>query len=207
MAVLHKAETETLFDLLQLSSLIVLGPDPRFQLDSEDLRRKLELFCWHFNLLFDDAPGAPAPPQAPAAVSGPEKVKGRQAILDQMRGGQCKQREAGDAKMDNARSQCTVHVRAFLDRRGFPGCDDIHATCKWWALTGSTTYKHMTQPARFLLTLPAGNAFLERLFGRCRTMLRPNRRATTQWLPALSLNAVALRLPGYPQQAEETESS
>ena len=71
-----------------------------------------------------------------------------------------------------------------------------------YALFAVTRYAEIIGPLEFLLSLPACNGEVERVFGKCKAVLTPWRKQNALNNVLLRANAPFFELPGYPVQAD-----
>ena len=124
-----------------------------------------------------------------------ESVVGRAAILKEL--GAVVHKSGLDKAFDHPRSRVAYQVRAFITSDNHPGAADPLSLCRWWHDQGKRHYPDLLAGVRVLLSAPAGNAVLERIFGKCRSILSQHRKLSNCSQVFLRVNAPQLRLPGY----------
>ena len=78
---------------------------------------------------------------------------------------------------------------------------------KWWRDVGATSLPDLLMGVRVLLSLPAHNCALERLFSQAQFLLRNHRKGDRLKSLILRHNAKELNMPGYVGDSEDSESS
>ena len=164
------------------------------------LRKMFEKCCVHVDApgTLDDADGS-APPAVPLVAAAPgrhENIKGRAAFLEQLRHKGAVSADAQKHDLDR-KHRIVAQARAFATHRDLPGAGDGLALCRWWHTEGARCFSDLLPGVRVLLSVPAGNAELERCFGKASEHLTAMRKHQRLHQAFLGHNAPVLRLPGY----------
>lgn len=217
--VCRATSVKTYHDFLRLAAFAALGPSATCELHGHGPRANFERWCFFIRFpdeaeeaagAADAAPGEDVEEAAaPAADPAPlvkEKVKGRRAILAQL--GAAPPPPGSDPGVQNPRQAIAAQVRAFVLREDKPGAASARHLCAWWHSRGRQAYPDLLPGVRVLLSDPAGNPPLERVFGQARSLLTPGRKLSDLKEVLLRSNGPALLLPGYthlaaPEQAPE----
>ena len=211
-------------DFLRMAAFAALGPNPACELHGRAPRAAFERWCFfvRFPEEADDeaaaaaaeaaAPGEGGDDEAAAAPAPParERVPGRRAILAQLGPAPAPPPPDSDPGVQNPRQRVAAQVRAFALAAGqgnCPGAASGRHLCEWWHSRGRDTYPDLLPGVRVLLSDPAGNPPLERVFGQARSLLTPGRKLSDLREVLLRSNGPALQLPGYTHlSAPATES-
>ena len=139
---------------------------------------------------------------------GAERVKGRQAFLDKL---QHKLPGATPPEVDDPAlgvpwQRVMAQVRALLTHGGLPGAGNGLQLCRWWHTEGARCFPDLLPGVRVLLSVPSGNAQLERCFGKASEHLTAKRKKNLLGQAMLGNNAAILHLPGYTHIAPYEEN-
>ena len=121
--------------------------------------------------------------------------------------------DSGDHALKDPRQRVAAQVRTFLANDAKPGATDGLHLCRWWHNEGARNFPDLLPGVRVLLSVPAGNAPLERSFGNSSFLLSPLRKQCQLHQQLLRNNACQLGLPGYtsfkffPSEPEAVELS
>ena len=78
---------------------------------------------------------------------------------------------------------------------------------KWWRDVGARSLPDLLMGVRVLLSLPAHNCALERLFSQAQFLLRNHRKNDRMKSLVLRHKAKQLNMPGYVGDSEDSESA
>ena len=208
-----RVRLQSYYDLLEIAALLATGgvglPDEAEPTDTEadTICARLERFLLHAS---GDAPSArvPAPRQAPvgSADSTPTKRKGSTGAADFRTKLQGAAWRATSSKvlvpqLSTKRERVAVQLRAFLGARQAPGAASGRAILQWWK-AHIATFPDLEPGIRILLALPAGNAYVERTFGKCRSVMTPGHTKSQLQIVLLRCNAPQLGMPDYPPPSD-----
>ena len=80
---------------------------------------------------------------------------------------------------------------------GLPGASNGISILQWWSKSGAVSYPHLVAAVRALLAIPSGNADLERVFGKMKAHLTPQKLRSALHALQLKINGAALGMRGY----------
>jgi hypothetical protein len=100
-----------------------------------------------------------------------------------------------------------ANARSYMISGASPGAGSARRALGWWKVNGPRHYSSILPGIRLLLSLPAGNAQLERFFGQAKYIMSQHRLSNQLGALFLWANAAHFGLEGYFSASSDRDAS
>ena len=205
---LHASGCTTYWHVLEIAALCAVGPSAAFGLAFSGRgipRSRFESFCF-FMCKRKQAEPKDVEPQEDVLTKGKQKTTVKGARDERMKA--FRSNLAGPiANLNPLDKHVAIdqllygQCKALYACQSLPGAQSGVSIVQWWGATGAVSYPHLIAGVRALLSIPASNAGLDRVFGGFKSHLTPQKLRSHGQPMYLKVNCSALGMRAY--MAEE----